>query len=777
MNSPSLQTIILYDNYFEVIDQLLLPLKKEYIKVNSLETTYRVIKNMNVRGAPLISIVAIHGLKNSFINDLLSFNNDYNQAVNYLKTNSEYLISSRPTAVNITNDFSLMFSSLCLLIDKTVLGLSRFITDFAMENYNSYVESTIKMSRLAADDILNRLGLKDNSKKINVLTICNTGKLAIPGIGTAFGVIRELHHRGFLNKLYIPETRPYNQGSRLSSFEAIEDGLPGVLITDSTCAFLMKKGEVDCVIVGADRVVKSGATANKIGTYSLAVLAKYHNIPFYVVLPESTIDLKMKSGREIEIEERPSNELKFINGIQLAPSEIETYTPAFDVTPPDLITSIVSERGPYEFDNKNEYDEWEFYTKPMIKQLIIDMKYTNTQDLIKISDVSDGNLNFVYEIKVYESLNDLEKEGRFKYSLCLKQAVPYIKCIGEGYPLSLDRSIFEAESLKFESRLCEELVPKIFYFNKRKSLILMEYLDDHIILRQGLIQGKTYTNLEKIGEFIGKCCFYTSNHYLSPKQMRENVSFWIKNNSLCEITEKYFFSDPFVQAEGNSYHESLKEIVNEIQTDNDLLCKVIQLRRLFIENKEALLHGDIHSGSIMIKEKTEESEESIKVIDSEFSFYGPISFDVGSFIGSLIISYYSKEGDSNEYKDYLIKTIKLFYNSFVSTYNSLWTDDSKRNDSNFPGIYKKNSDLLQLEMKIFHEKVLKESVGIAGIEVIRRIVGTAKTKDFLSISDVELKTRLEGFALKKAVEIIKSMDKIRSIDDFISVFTGKNEKS
>ncbi len=250
-----------------------------------------------------------------------------------------------------------------------------------------------------------------------------------------------------------------------------------------------------------------------------------------------------------------------------------------------------------------------------------------------------------------------------------------------------------------------------------------------------------------------------------------------KNNSLCEITEKYFFSDPFVQAEGNSYHESLKEIVNEIQTDNDLLCRVIQLRRLFIENKEALLQGDIHSGSIMIKEKTEESEESIKVIDSEFSFYGPISFDVGSFIGSLIISYYSKEGDSNEYKDYLIKTIKLFYNSFVSTYNSLWSDDSKRNDSNFPGVYKKNSDLLKLEMKIFHEKVLKESVGIAGIEVIRRIVGTAKTKDFLSIGDVELKTRLEGFALKKAVEIIKSMDKIKSIDDFISVFTGKNEKS
>ena len=241
--------------------------------------------------------------------------------INYLKT-------SRPTAVNLSNDLDGLQVKIEGINDPKSLVDS--IVDYINQNLTDYENSTYMMANNGADIILKKISNKQN---ISILTICNTGKLAMPGIGSALGIIREIKKRNKLQTLYIPETRPYNQGSRLTAFEAIVDKLPGVLITDSMIGMLMQKKMVDCVIVGADRVTKLGYTANKIGTYSIAILAKKHEIPFYVACPVSTIDYNMLYGREIEIEERHGDEMRKIGDTYIAPKQIKVLYPTFDITP------------------------------------------------------------------------------------------------------------------------------------------------------------------------------------------------------------------------------------------------------------------------------------------------------------------------------------------------------------------------------------------------------------------------------------------------------------
>jgi len=183
-------------------------------------------------------------------------------------------------------------------------------------------------------------------RPLKMLTHCNTGSLATAGYGTALGVIRALTEQGKLERAFCTETRPYNQGARLTAFELVKDNIPGAtLVTDSMVAALMKNKLVDAVVVGADRVVANGDTANKVGTYQIAIVAKFHGIPFFVVAPTTTLDCATPSGDKITIEERPRVELVTLNGMKLAPDGIGVWNPAFDVTPHELITGIVTERG------------------------------------------------------------------------------------------------------------------------------------------------------------------------------------------------------------------------------------------------------------------------------------------------------------------------------------------------------------------------------------------------------------------------------------------------
>eukprot|EP00211_Chloroparvula_japonica_P005843 CAMPEP_0119123616 /NCGR_PEP_ID=MMETSP1310-20130426/3502_1 /TAXON_ID=464262 /ORGANISM="Genus nov. species nov., Strain RCC2339" /LENGTH=365 /DNA_ID=CAMNT_0007113459 /DNA_START=33 /DNA_END=1130 /DNA_ORIENTATION=+ len=326
-----------------VLEQRKVPHTKEWVDVGGVEGAWKVIRDMTVRGAPLIAIVACLGLAVELVKQ--DGKRDLAALRTFLRESTARLRTARPTAVNLFN----AMDELDAMVDgagadATAAGLADRVVRYGEALAQSETEACRRMGEYGADAIVGRLPeLRD---KATVVTICNTGSLATAGVGTALGVARTLHARGRLQQLYVMETRPYNQGARLTAFEAMEDGLPATLITDSMVGALMRGTAVDACIVGADRIANNGDTANKIGTYTLAVVAHRHDVPFYVVAPTTTIDRKLPSGDGIVIEERAPDELRKLQGHPIAPADMPVWNPAFDVTPrADISGGIVTERG------------------------------------------------------------------------------------------------------------------------------------------------------------------------------------------------------------------------------------------------------------------------------------------------------------------------------------------------------------------------------------------------------------------------------------------------
>lgn len=264
--------------------------------------------------------------------------------VKYLHEKCEYLCTARPTAVNLKRECDRLLDFLSseeMVIEPETSNVIKQITRYIYNLLSEDLSVNKAIGHYGAQHLLNTIG----DRKLNILTHCNTGSLATSGYGTALGVVRSLQSNGKLDTIYCTETRPFNQGARLTAFEIVEEKMNGVLICDSMVAYLMATKSIDAVIVGADRVVANGDTANKIGTYSIAVVANHHNVPFYVASPISTIDTNLSDGSLIPIEERPESEMKSIAGIEIAPKEINCWNPAFDVTPATLITGIMTEMG------------------------------------------------------------------------------------------------------------------------------------------------------------------------------------------------------------------------------------------------------------------------------------------------------------------------------------------------------------------------------------------------------------------------------------------------
>ena len=292
----------------EVIDQLKLPHELVYIELKNSQDAWNVIKSMQVRGAPLIAIVAVLGIAVHAESTRSSYP-DAATAADFLLKQMEYLRTSRPTAVNL---FAAT-DSLKILVENsrsTSGATANTVIEAYIKASEQILEDDIKTNKLigqhGAKKIMDIVG---KNKKVKVLTICNTGSLATAGYGTALGVVRCLHEQGALEHVYACETRPYNQGARLTAFEIVSDTLPGTLITDSMASYLMAVKGVDVVVVGADRVAANGDTANKIGTYQLAITAKFHDVPFFTAVPSTTLDLSISSGAKIHVEERPAHEL------------------------------------------------------------------------------------------------------------------------------------------------------------------------------------------------------------------------------------------------------------------------------------------------------------------------------------------------------------------------------------------------------------------------------------------------------------------------------------
>ncbi len=336
------KTLFWKKNKLFILNQKLLPHKIKYFICKNSKDVAKSIKEMIIRGAPAIGIVSSFGIA------LASREKTFKtiaELKNHVFNSAKKLLKTRPTAVNLRWALDRMLSLLKKLDKKYSI---KKIQKKLLEEAKKILEEDILTNRKIAKN-----GAKLLKKKSNVLTHCNAGALATGGIGTALGVIFEAYKKKKIKMVYVDETRPYLQGARLTTFELKQKGVPVTLITDNMVGYIMKTEKISAVIVGADRIAKNGDTANKIGTYPLAVLAKVHNIPFYVAAPTSTIDKTIKKGEEIPIEERSKEEVIKISGKKIAPDGIKARHPAFDVTPSELITAIITEKGifkyPYRF--------------------------------------------------------------------------------------------------------------------------------------------------------------------------------------------------------------------------------------------------------------------------------------------------------------------------------------------------------------------------------------------------------------------------------------------
>jgi methylthioribose-1-phosphate isomerase len=310
----------------ELLDQTRLPATETVVTCTDVPALVDAIKRLAVRGAPLLGIAGAYGVALA-----AARGDDVGEA-------AEAIAAARPTAVNLAWGVRRALGAYLRAAADSDQAVQRDAAGAAMREASSIAEADERAcARMAA------LGLDLVPAGARILTHCNTGSLVTAGEGTAFGLVLAAHKAGLLAMLWIGETRPLLQGSRLTAYEAGRAGMPHRVLADSAAASLMASGEVDLVVVGADRIAADGSVANKVGTYGLAVLARHHAVPFVVVAPVSTVDFGTADGASITIEQRPAEEVTHVAGQPLAPAGSDAYNPAFDVTPPELISAIVTE--------------------------------------------------------------------------------------------------------------------------------------------------------------------------------------------------------------------------------------------------------------------------------------------------------------------------------------------------------------------------------------------------------------------------------------------------
>jgi methylthioribose-1-phosphate isomerase len=328
-----IQTLEWTDSGVRFIDQTKLPTQETYVTCKTHEQVADTIRNMVVRGAPAIGVAAAMGIalgvKNSKAENGAELKKDFDQIC-------EMMGKTRPTAVNLFWAIRRMRDKLEYLRMRPIPQIKQALIEEAQRMH---------AEDIAANQAMGRYGATLMPASGGVLTHCNAGALATAGYGTALGVIRAAVEQGKKIHVYADETRPFLQGSRLTAWELMKDGIPTTVISDSMAGAMMKQGKIGAIMVGADRIAANGDVANKIGTYTLAVLAKEHGIPFYVAAPFSTIDMETPDGSKIPIEQRNPMEVTHIAGKAIAPEGVEVENPAFDVTPAKYVGAIITERG------------------------------------------------------------------------------------------------------------------------------------------------------------------------------------------------------------------------------------------------------------------------------------------------------------------------------------------------------------------------------------------------------------------------------------------------
>jgi len=377
-------------------------------------------------------------------------------------------------------------------------------------------------------------------------------------------------------------------------------------------------------------------------------------------------------------------------------------------------------------------------------------------DSLIIDEIGDGNLNFVFLVT---SNSDTSKQ------LIIKQAVPYLRCVGESYPLSKERMTYEIRSLERFATLSLH-IPKIYHSDEEMSVLIMEYLGSHIIMRKGMIDGIVYPKFaEHISSFLANTLFKTSSLYLSSSDKCTLISQFIGNSELCKLTEDFVFTAPFMEDETNAELPELSDIAERISNDVELKTKILHLKYKFMNQSDALLHGDLHTGSIMI------NQDETYVIDSEFAFVGPMGFDVGALIANLIMSWVSHTVQDNDsrYSDLILETINSVWQRFDEKFRLLWneTEESALLTKGFA-----NEEMLNAYQEQYMQTLLQESIGFAGCKIIRRQFGIAGVEDIRGIEDDALREKANRLAIEIGERFIKEYHRVKTTDDIMKLVRG-----
>ena len=334
--TDSYRPIIWKENKLYLLDQRLLPHEETFVEVTDLKGTTAAIKDMVVRGAPCIGFTAIYGMA-------LWVNGQSQLSIQNCRAACDEMIAARPTAVNLSFEVNRCFDIMKKSLDagKSKDSIHKELVEFGHQQIKESHTKNTSMAEIGVKELKHKLG----DKKWNLMTHCNTGFLACGSLGTALGVISHANSLGKVEHVYADETRPYMQGTRLTAFELSKENIPYSIVVEGAASYLMSHGKVDAIFVGADRIAANGDTANKVGTSTLAIVAKHYNVPFYVVAPISSFDITIPDGKHIEIEMRPMNEITELKGVKLAPANALSVNPSFDVTDHKFITGIICEKG------------------------------------------------------------------------------------------------------------------------------------------------------------------------------------------------------------------------------------------------------------------------------------------------------------------------------------------------------------------------------------------------------------------------------------------------
>ena len=394
---------------------------------------------------------------------------------------------------------------------------------------------------------------------------------------------------------------------------------------------------------------------------------------------------------------------------------------------------------------------------PFVNQIpIVRETLGGSQEKWQAREVGDGNLNLVF---IVTGANG---------AVVVKQALPYLRIAGDAWALPLERAYFESEALTEEAKFVPNLLPKLYHYDSKLAAIVMEYLSPHLILRKGFIQGIRYPRVAgDISEFMAQTLFKTSDLYLNAATKKQRMATFCRNTELCRITEDLVFTDPYRIAKLNRWTTpQLDDMASQFRQDGPLKGAAQRLKLKFLTSAEALIHGDLHSGSIMA------TPEDTRVIDPEFAFYGPMGFDVGAVIGNLLLAFLSQEGHESspgqrkEYRTWILQTVEETWNRFEQRFLELWHENAS-GDAYHASLFGDSASLeaLATEQRKYLRRLFHDSVGFAGVKMIRRILGLAHVEELEAIKDPDLRARCERKGLRLGRLLVLESESVSKISE------------